>query len=76
MKKVTVIIIGDPKDEHFTYIQYKDEYYQFYTDGYDGTKCKEVINILKFLGFEVFEVYKSRGNKLVTPVNKSYQSFV
>lgn len=75
-KNITVTIIGDPQDEHQTLVEYNNQYYMFYTDCYDGTKSHEVISYLKFLGFEVFEVYKTRGTKLIYPVNWEYPTYV
>lgn len=56
MSAITVEIYGDEKDEHFTYIKNKEEYMGFYTDGYDGTTAKEIVNLLKFIGHDVFIV--------------------
>ena len=53
---VTIEIYGDKNDEHFTYIKCNDEYMRFYTDGYDGTTAREIINLLKFIGHDVFVV--------------------
>lgn len=59
MKKITVIIVGNSDEEHSTYIKYNNKYFKFWTDGYDGIKCTELISFLKFLGYEIFEVYKN-----------------
>lgn len=56
MDAITVEIYGDKNDEHFTYVKGKDEYIKFYTDGYDGTTAKEIVNLLKFIGHDVFVV--------------------
>lgn len=68
---ITVIVVGDPKDEHYTIIEHNNSYYSFYTDGYDyGTTCNNIISFLKFLGYDVFEVYKKNGTKLIRPINQ------
>lgn len=72
-KNITLFIIGNPQDEHFTIVEHNNQYYSFYTDGYDGTKYGEVLSYLKFLGFEVFEVYKNKGTKIIQPVNTNYR---
>ena len=56
MSAITVEIYGDEKDEHSTYIKNKEEYMSFYTDGYNGTTAKEIVNLLKFIGHDVFVV--------------------
>lgn len=58
-EKISVIIVGDQENEHTTYVKHDNKYYKFYTDGYDGIKSTEVILFLKFLEYEVFEVYRS-----------------
>lgn len=62
MKKISVIIVGNQEEEHSTYVEYNNKYFKFYTDGYDGIKCTEIISFLKFLGFEIFEVYRNDFN--------------
>lgn len=61
-KKISVIIVGDQRDEHRTYVENNDMYFEFYTDGYDGINSTEIIQFLKFLGYEVFEIHKSTFN--------------
>ena len=56
MSVITVEIYGDEKDEHSTYVKNKEAYMRFYTDGYDGTTAREIINLLKFIGHDVFVV--------------------
>lgn len=58
---VTVFIKGDENEEHFTYVgNNKEQCYGFYSDGYDGIKSKEVINFLKFLGYEPFVIHNNK----------------
>ena len=74
--QITVTIIGNPESSHNTVVEYNGQYYEFWTDGYDGTESKDVIAYLKFLGFEVFEVYKTNGSKKIYPVNNQYGTYI
>jgi len=58
-ERVDVIVIGNREGEHFTYVGKNNNYFRFYTDGYEGDTHKEVIAFLKFLGFEVLEIYRN-----------------
>lgn len=58
-EKVSVIVIGNRNEEHTTYVKSDNKYFEFCTDGYDGIKSTEIISFLKFLGYEVFEIYKN-----------------
>lgn len=75
-KKINVTIVGKEDDDHFTYVEYDGLYWEFYTDGYDGQKSKDVIDFLKFLGFEVFVVNKNKGSKKVILQNSEYVGFI
>lgn len=68
-KKISVIIVGNPDDEHHTYVKLEDKYFEFYTEGYDEANAKNIIRFLKFLGYEVFEVYDN--NFYIKPENIS-----
>lgn len=58
---ITVFVKGNENDEHFTYVgNDKDQCYEFYSDGYDGTRAKDVISFLKFLGYEPFVIYTNK----------------
>lgn len=57
MDKITVEIYDHGDDGHSTYVKNNDEYMDFYTDGYGGgTTAKEIINLLKFIGHDVFVI--------------------
>lgn len=57
MGTITVEVYGDENNEHSTYIKGNDKYMRFYTDGYDGTTASQIINLLKFIGHDVFVVH-------------------
>lgn len=65
LEAITVEIYGDENDEHSTYIKRNDKYMRFYTDGYEGTSAKQIVNLLKFIGHEVF-VVNHNSNDILT----------
>ena len=61
MDVITVEIYDEEDDGHTTYIKNNNnEYMRFGTDGYCGTDAKEIIDFLKFIGYDVFVVYHNR----------------
>ena len=64
MKTVTIIIYDAEKGEHLTYVENQGKFFKFYFDGFEGTSHKDVSDFLKFMGLEVFEVYRD-----ITPPN-------
>ena len=48
MDRIVVEIYGDENDEHTTYVKINDEAVEFYWDGFNGTKAKDIIELLKF----------------------------
>ncbi len=56
---VTVKTIGDPDGEHTTIIRRGDREAKVYTDGWEGTPYKVVLEILDTVGVEYFLVHKN-----------------
>lgn len=67
--KINIIVVGDKNKEHFTYVEKDGVYYSFYFDGYDGTSSDMIISFLKFLGHDVFILYKNKLDKPLECVN-------
>lgn len=63
--KLTLTVKGDiekPHGEHFTSIKKSNgDELNFYTDGYEGISYSMVVEILKFLEVDYFEVHKNFG---------------
>lgn len=74
--KITVTIIGNPESYHNTIVEHNGQYYDFWADRYEGEKSTDIIAYLKFLGFEVFEVYKTKGTKKIYPVNNQFGNYI
>ncbi len=59
MNKIKVIISGNVENEHSTYIEHDGKYFYFHTNGWDGVSSQEIVSLLKFLGYEVFEIHRA-----------------
>lgn len=68
-ERIVVTIYGDETDSHYTYIKNNNDYYKFLADKYDGIRAKEVLDFLKFLGKDVFLVYRSYNSEKPHTVN-------
>jgi len=55
-----MIVCGDAKSEHTTFVGHDGKYFKFYTDGYDGVSADNVRGFLEFLGYEVFVVHNDK----------------
>ncbi len=57
-KKITMIVRGDDKSEHTTFVEHEGKHFEFYTNGFDGIFADDVRGFLEFLGYEVFVIHK------------------